>query len=170
MNVMQFEYSNYYYWQYKYPIHYLILVVVFFTVGMVGTIILYKNENYRKKHNLNMTLEMIKLILCCFVFGFILATFIIPLARGGIYFRDEKESDAVQIIGQIEDTYELDQVGGGKYGYEDYYGYGSVVVIDGTKYYLVTYGDYKPGDLVYIRVLPKSKFILEMGPAGLAPY
>ena len=63
---------------------------------------------------------------------------------------------------KIEDTFEIPFFGGMKYDVDQNNGYGEGIVIDGTKYYLMTYGDYKEGDVVTIKVLPKSKLILEM--------
>ena len=41
-------------------------------------------------------------------------------------------------------------------------GYGGAIVINGEKYYLITYGDTKVGDYVYLSVLPKSHFVMEI--------
>ena len=64
---------------------------------------------------------------------------IIPLARGGVHMLYEKEKDAVEIVGEIEYTLELPSLGGNKYGVEQNHRYGEGIVIDGTKYYLMTY-------------------------------
>ena len=101
---------------------------------------------------------------CIFLIGclFLIAINSIHLFRGGIYLLTEKESDVININGTIEETIEIDFLTGSKYNVENNHGRGEAIVINGTRYYLTTYGDLKVGDNVSITVLPKSKFILEI--------
>lgn len=90
----------------------------------------------------------------------------VRLARGGAFLLAEKEADAVEIAGVIEDTQEIGMIGGCKYRIGQNHGNGEFVVIGGTKYHLMTYGELKPGDRVSAKVLPKSQFVLEIEKIG----
>ena len=113
------------------------------------------------------TYEILKLAFFLLIFVFLISVNIPPLARGGIHLFFEKEKDAIAIEGQIEDTFELSWFGGSKYGVEQNHGNGEGIIINGTKYYLMTYGDLKKGNSVSIKILPKSKLILEIVPIDL---
>lgn len=93
---------------------------------------------------------------------FLIVVNLIPLARGGVFLLIEKESDAEQIIGTIEDTIEIGSIGGAKYRVNQNHGYGEAIVVDGKKYYLVNYGDFQIGDDVELEVLPRSRFVLQI--------
>ena len=95
-------------------------------------------------------------------FAFLLSVNCIHLFRGGIFLLTEKEEDAVSITGVIEETFEIDFCTGSKYDTEQNSGSGEALVINGTKYYVMTYGDLKTGDTVSATVLPRSKMILEI--------
>lgn len=96
------------------------------------------------------------------IFAFLLSINFIHLFRGGIFLLTEKEADAVTITGMIEETAEIDPYTGSKYDTEQNSGNGEALVINGTKYYVVTYGDLETGDKVSVTVLPRSKIILEI--------
>jgi len=100
------------------------------------------------------------LVLCIFIYLF--AVNIIPLTRGGIFLLFEKERNQIQISGQIEDTINLPSFGGQKYRVDNNNGYGQAVVVNGERYYLSSYGEAKVGDEVYLKVLPRSRFVLQM--------
>lgn len=68
----------------------------------------------------------------------------------------------IYISGTIDNTIELPSFGGAKYGVEQNHGYGEAIEIDGVRYFLVTFGEFKQGDQVVVKVLPKSRFILEI--------
>ena len=57
---------------------------------------------------------------------------------------------------------EIDSYTGQKYGTENNHGYGEIIVVNGEKYYLTTYGDFGVGDDVILDVLPRSGFVLKM--------
>lgn len=85
-----------------------------------------------------------------------------PLFRGGIFLLYEKETDQIQISGKIEETIEIDFLTGAKYRTENNNGNGQIIVVNGKKYYLTTYGDFGVGDYVILHVLPRSSFVLKM--------
>ena len=85
-----------------------------------------------------------------------------PLFRGGIHLLYEKETDQIQVSGKIEETMEIDSYTGAKYDTENNHGNGEIIVVNGEKYYLTTYGDFGVGDDVVLNVLPRSGFVLEM--------
>ena len=93
---------------------------------------------------------------------FLTAVNLINLSRGGIYLLFEKETDIIEVSGVIEDTIEIDAWTGCKYGTENNHGRGEALIVNGKKYYLTTYGDLKVGDKVILKVLPRSKFVIEM--------
>lgn len=107
-------------------------------------------------------LKNVKIIFFFILVAFLISINVVPLVRGGIYLFSEKESDTVEINGVIEDTFELSWFGGAKYGVKQNHGNGEGIIINGTKYYLVTYGELKQRDNVSIILLPKSKLILEI--------
>ena len=72
----------------------------------------------------------------------------------------ENQQHAIHISGFIENTDEIDAFTGSKYSVEQNNGNGVSIVVNGVKYYLMTFGDLKTGDYVSLEVLPKSGFIL----------
>lgn len=110
--------------------------------------------------------KIIVSILFLFISLFLLIINLYPLFRGGIYLLFEKETDQIQVSGKIEDTMEIDFYTGQKYDTENNHGYGEIIVVNGKKYYLTTYGDFGVGDDVILDVLPKSGFVLKMESAN----
>ena len=86
----------------------------------------------------------------------------IPLMRGGIHLLYEKESVKIQVSGVIEKTEETEHFIRLKYDVENNQGYGEAIVVNGIKYYLMTYGDFSEGDQVDLDVLPRSRFVLKI--------
>ena len=84
------------------------------------------------------------------------------LLNGGIYLRDEKETNAVEIQGEISDIKGLGDftfpVVKGNYLYEEKNGY--EFTIDGVRCKGVNKGSLEVGDYVTVRYLPKSGYIL----------
>ncbi len=116
--------------------------------------------NFLKKCK-NLTLkELIKYIVGLLVSITLISVNLIPLIRGGIFLIAEKEEDAIKIEGVIEELHELSSFGGYKYNFEQ--NNGESIVLNGVKYYLMTYDKLQVGDNVLIRVLPKSRLILEI--------
>ena len=62
---------------------------------------------------------------------------------------------------------EIDSITGAFYDAENNHGNGEVIVVNGKKYYLTTYGDFGVGDDVILNVLPKSGFVLKMESANV---
>ncbi len=85
----------------------------------------------------------------------------IMILRIGIHLLKESPKDAVMVSGMIEDTFGFMsfvsklKVKKGKVEADG-------IVLNGTKYYLPTLGEFEIGDTVSARVLPKSKLVLEM--------
>ena len=101
-------------------------------------------------------------------FAFIAILLMIPLrgivlANGGIHLLYEKASDCIVVTGKIEDFYHLSNIEGCKYidANEVHHNFGERIIVNGTKYYL-QYGELKVGDDVTMKVLPKSKLVLEL--------
>ncbi len=145
-------------------------VFLFSLVAGIAAVVSIIKE-FRTKHFRSIQYVLIEILKDIMIVGIVanmLAVSFIPLMRGGIHLLYEKERDAVEITGEIEEVYDLPFYGGGKYYDENHVhrGYGKVLVIDGTKYYFM-YGDFNKGDTVSIKVLPKSKKILEIELANL---
>jgi hypothetical protein len=135
--------------------------IIALTVFIVGYVRYFRSEVSHRSY-----VEIAKMIIGLAVILFLMMVQIIPLSRGGIYLLFEKENDAIEITGEIENTFEIPSVGGMKYNVKQNHGSGEGIVIEGTKYYLMTYGDFREGDIVTIKVLPKSKLVLELSSAG----
>ncbi len=157
---MQFDYYSYFRQNCLNPFMFCVLSTVAFVVSVFCVI-----DNMKKKRHRNVKAFLYENINSVFIMiimiGLIFAN-IPPLARGGIYLLFEKEEDAIVFMGEIEDIFEITSFGGMRYDVEQNHGYGEGVVINSNKYYLMTYGNYKKGDMVSIKVLPKSKLILEI--------
>lgn len=78
----------------------------------------------------------------------------------------EKEKNAVSVSGTIERT-EQSKMPVRLYSTSRNGGKGETVVIGGTKYRLISYGTLCPGDPVSAKVLPKSKFVLQIEKVSL---
>lgn len=119
-------------------------------------------KNFPAKNSIEYIKENIGSCIFFIVCLFLITINLIHLFRGGIYLLTEKEEDALIITGVIENTIEIDPLTGSKYGTENNSGNGEALIINGTKYYVMSYGDLKVGDTVSAKILPKSKFILEI--------
>ena len=156
--MMQFDYNIYLLDNCLYRLLFFVPTIICLVVATVNAV-----REYHNNHSDNTSLKPVLKWIAFFVAAVIVASAnVIPLLRGGIYLLFETEKEAIRITGEIEDTFEIPFFGGMKYDVDQNNGYGEGIVIDGTKYYLMTYGDYKEGDVVTIKVLPKSKLILEM--------
>ena len=84
------------------------------------------------------------------------------LLNGGIYLRDEKETDAIEMHGEISDIRGLEEftfpVVKGDYDYDKVNGY--EFIIDGVHCKAVRKGSLEVGDYVTVKYLPKSGYIL----------
>lgn len=160
VSLMEFEYATYYRQNCVIPV-----VLILFCVALLAYSV-YKAVSKSHYENIKIFFKDNRgLLVFIIMMLFLISVNIPPLARGGYCLFFEKEKDAVEIVGVIEETFELPWFGGSKYDVEQNQGNGEGIVINGIKYYLVTYGDYEKGDFVSIKVLPKSKLVLEMSDA-----
>ena len=81
------------------------------------------------------------------------------LANGGIYLLEENENDAIVECGVIETLIEPSEK---MINFKSNHKYGADLTIDGEYYFALTCSNFKKGDKVSIRYLPKSHFILEI--------
>ncbi len=154
---MIYDYSVYYRQNCVVPI----FICLFFLGMLILSIVsLVKDLRSHTKERINSIFSAV------IVVGIALYLFIesaIPLARGGIYLLFEKESDSVQVSGQVEETIEIAFYGGGKYGStENNHGWGEAIIVNGKKYYMTSYYDIKEGDYVVLDVLPRSRLVMKM--------
>ena len=96
------------------------------------------------------------------LFAFLICINSLHLLRGGIWLFWEKESQAVQITGVVDDIIEIDVLTGSRYDVDENSGLGMAIVNNEKKYYVTTSGDLKTGDSVILKILPKSCFVLSV--------
>lgn len=159
---MTFDYELYYYQNFKWPIIIFTFTLICSMIVLAGGF--YKLFSHDSKKNIEYVGKHIVLmlfILCITIPVLIQKSNI--LFKKGVYLLDEKETDAVERIGVIEERIKLNVYSGYKY-YNEYVdpGWGETVKIDGISYHIVTCGDFDVGDTVVISCLPKSKIILEI--------
>ena len=150
---MNFDYNVYLRQNCLVPISFLVFTGIMFVGAIVSFVKGLKTDPFLE--NAFYIVVMIFLI-------YISLTHISQLARGGLFLLTEKESDSVMITGFVEETIEIGRIGRSSYEVENNYGWGEALVIDGEKYYLMTYGDVKTGDEVKLKVLPRSHYVLEL--------
>ena len=93
------------------------------------------------------------------------------LAHGGWHLVSEKESDAVQISGEIQSIHELDKFSFPYIGSDDRYyknsgPNGVMVTVNGVKCTTIEKGDFEVGDRVTITYLPRSGYVLSIEKLG----
>ena len=151
---MNFEYNLYKTYCYESQV----FVVLVFSFGIVLATIaavqaLRKNINLKKA-----------LISGFFILGYalIICINIGQLLHGGIYLHDEKETDAIELQGEISDIRGLSEflfpVVKGDYLHEEKNGY--EFTVNGVKCQAVLKGSLEVGDYVTVKYLPKSGYIL----------
>lgn len=108
--------------------------------------------------------DVINLLLAVLVCGFFLCMNVGRLLHGGIHLTYERESNAVELQGEILEIKEL-----GRYSFPELkteYGYGETngvqLVIDGVECTAVTRGILEVGDNVTVTFLPQSGYILSI--------
>ena len=181
---MQFDYSDYHWQNCWCPMVFLLLT----TLALIWVIVwiikeskdpnLYKgnervelisgyaeiyneskdSERYRARKRSRKIAEYIASVL---IMGVLMGTLIFDLANGGIFLLFEKEEHSIEMTGEIEGIIDPRHVYG-KYIVDEKHVYGEFIFVDGQKYYLMTSGDLTEGDTVSMRVLPRSKFVLEI--------
>ncbi len=154
---MRFEYSVYFRQNCIVPLCLLVFCFIFFIPSIIRFVIdlIHKTAD----HSIGNRIKHVAFLL---ILSFLVTVNLIPLVRGGIFLLSERETDAIEVEGIIEELDELSFLGGFKYPYEQNHGNGETIVIDGTRYYIMTYDKFQCGDCVIIKVLPKSKLILEI--------
>lgn len=159
---MSFNYDLYFHENFRLPIIYFTFFLICSTGGII--INLYKLLSRKSKKNVEYIGKQVILMLFFLGLGiFMTVMYGKILFRGGMYLSEEKESDAVERIGVIEERIVNDSYVGYKYRTEYIRnGWGETVKIDGISYHIVTCGDFDVGDTVVISCLPKSKIILEI--------
>ena len=108
--------------------------------------------------------DVINLMLAVLVCSFFLCMNVGRLLYGGIHLTYERESNAVELQGEILEIKKL-----GRYSFPEFktkYGYGETngvqFVIDGVECTAVTRGTLEVGDNVTVTFLPKSGYILSI--------
>ena len=108
--------------------------------------------------------DVINILLAVLVCGFFLCMNVGRLLHGGIHLTYERESNAVELQGEILEIKEL-----GRYSFpklKTEYGYGETngvqLVIDGVECTAVTRGILEVGDNVTVTFLPQSGYILSI--------
>lgn len=108
--------------------------------------------------------DVINLLLAVLVCSFFLCMNVGRLLHGGIHLTYERESNAVELQGEILEIKEL-----GRYSFPELkteYGYGETngvqFVIDGVECTAVTRGTLEVGDNVTVTFLPQSGYILSI--------
>ena len=151
---MTYDYNVYFRQNCIVPLFFAVFSLIVF-IGMLVSFLKARAVPNSKANNI-LTIFFTFLQLYCFII------FSIPLFRGGIYLLFEKETDQIQVSGIIEGTAEIDSLTGAKYDTENNAGNGEIVIVNGKKYYLMSYGDFGVGDHVILHVLPRSGFVLKM--------
>ena len=141
---------------------------LFLLIGTLGGLI-FACFSKNKENCPRTATDIAKLLLFFGLIIFLMSNHLVVLFRGGIYLLWEKETDQIQVSGKIEETMEIDAYTGVKYGTENNHGRGEVIVVNGKKSYLTTYGDFGVGDDVILNVLPRSGFVLKMERASETP-
>ena len=159
---MSFEYEMYFHQNFRWPIISLVFGLTCLIIAVIQVV--YKLLAHKFQKNIKYIGK--EIIITLFILSIVTYTLIIYgriLLRGGMYLSEEKESDAVERIGVIEERLVNDSYVGYKYNTEYIRnGWGETVKIDGISYHIVTCGDFDVGDTVVISCLPKSKIILEI--------
>lgn len=151
---MRFAYEEYYRQDCIVP-----LILVAFSTFIMVKIVMSVIRSYPSKAGIFVKNNIFRMLF--FMLAFFLITInSIHLLRGGIYLLFEKKEQAICVSGTIENMHEIDGWTGSKYSVEQNKGNGVSIVVNGVKYYLMTFGDLEIGDHISFDVLPKSRFIL----------
>lgn len=151
---MYFDYNLYKAYCYEGQV-FCVLVFSFGVVLLVTSLV----QAVRKKLDFKKAL-----IYAFFILGYVLIVCInlSQLLHGGIYLRDEKESDAIEMQGEISNIRGLGEfsfpVVKGDYLHEEKNGY--EFRINGIKCKAVLKGSLEVGDYVMVKYLPKSGYVL----------
>lgn len=133
---------------------FLVYFLSSFFVGFVQEII------KRKITAKSILFGVITIILCCDWYFYLGSQFI----SSGVYLMFEQESDAVEIVGVIDEIYSMNDLEFPrlKSNYDKGTENGVCFVIDGVRCKAIRCGDFKVGDQVKVRYLPQSTFVLSI--------
>ncbi len=136
----------------------LLASVFFFGIFIKQLVVLIREIVNKKIKDETIFFLLMLLSVCCFSYYYHGA----QLISSGIYLISEKESDAIEIHGTIEEIYGLDDLEFPRLKSEHGRGEpnGVCFVINDIKCKAITRGDFKVGDTVIIQYLPKSKYVL----------
>lgn len=158
---MKFDYNMYFRQNCILPLFFGTLSIIVLTIMVISLCKDFFSQNSPGWLKANLS-ELLFLLIPLII----LTLNIVNISRGGIFLLSEKEKDAVNVTGVIERTIEIDSLTGSKYGVENNRGFGEIIVVDGKKYKLMTYGDLREGDFVKMEVLPRSGYVLRIDKAG----
>lgn len=137
--------------------------MVLFAAFVLGSAIVQNIKDKPRTFN-----DICAVVLMLAIFLFVACPMAAPLLRGGIYLLTEKEDDKVTICGKLEEIDDLDIVLGytrwhtAQYSYDGHSFFGNKIIVNGTRYYLMTIGDFSLGEEVEMSVLPKSHLVLSI--------
>ena len=148
---MVFSYDTY--WEVVFFIPIIVITFIFSLVLTVSFSCLKKaKEQNKRKIILNQLFSVIFLLLCAI-------PSLVCLANGGVLLARDSEDATIVKNGIIEDVCEPTT----RFpGFKSSHKYGADIVIDGELYFAITAGDFEVGDIVEIRYLPYSHFILSI--------
>ncbi len=152
---MYFDYESYRAYCYENPIFGLSIFSFAFLMCIVSIVI----QGVRKKLVLK---DMAIYTLFALGYALVISIALGQLMHGGIYLQYEKESDAIELCGEITDIRGLElfsfPIVEGGYKHEEKNGY--EFIINGIKCKAVLKGSLNTGDYVTVKYLPKSGYIL----------
>lgn len=138
---------------------FLIVFGLIFTITCAISIFIHVKDIKNKYTYIIASILGIIITIVCFI-----SPSVVSLANGGIYLLTEKEEDAIEVSGTIEDfAYPSQRVTTfkGKYANSSL-PFGVDVVIDGETYFMPYIEGFYKEEIVVIKYLPKSKFILSI--------
>ena len=154
---MAFEYEVYFRQNCLVPLFLFSFSLICLITALFGFFFDLKAKKYKIS-----PLVIARMISFLLIFFAVATPNLIQLLRGGAFLLFEREKDAVVIEGYVEERQDLSFYSGYRYNYDQNNGNGQMIQVNGEKYYLMTYGNLKDGDYVWIKILPKSRLILEI--------
>ena len=154
---MIFHYEDYHYVCFEVR---LFLLIVFILVAL--NMIIYVTKQIATKQFEFIVQEGLKMLLGIAFLAFFLSMQIGTLADGGIYLAQEKEEDAIVAVGEIKSIKNLNEFTFPKIKTDYGSFFGVEMQIGDIRCTMPTAGEFKPGDTVHIKYLPKSGYVLEI--------
>ena len=164
--MISIKYSFFEYYQQNFiaPMTWVIFCTIIFIAEIVHII---KQLHYTNDNFISYMIKNPKDFFCLIVILLLIPLRGIILANSGIHLLYEKADDWIIVTGEIENVYQLSQIEGGIYTDDSHrtHIWGERIIVNGTKYYL-QYGELNVGDHITMKVLPKSKLVLELTVTG----